>query len=94
MGALLKLIQKLYGKNALSRTIGTRTNVIRLPSNKLKKYTPIVGYSDHSDTDLASLISVSLGAKIIEKHFILNKNIKSPDKSFSYTIIFIYFTIF
>ena len=39
MGGLLKLIQKLYGKNALSRTIGTRTNVIRLPSNKLKKYT-------------------------------------------------------
>ena len=39
MGGLLKLIQKLFGKSALSKTIGTRTNVIRLPSNKLKKYT-------------------------------------------------------
>ena len=45
--------------------------------NLLKKYTPIVGYSDHSDSDLASIISVANGAKIIEKHFILNKNLKS-----------------
>ena len=50
----------------------------------LKKYVPIVGYSDHSKTDLASIISVAKGAKIIEKHFILNKKINSPDKTFSY----------
>ena len=52
--------------------------------NLLKKYCPLVGYSDHSNSDLASLTSVSLGAKVIEKHFILNKKIKSPDSSFSY----------
>ena len=52
--------------------------------NKLKKYCPIVGYSDHSKTDLACLTSVGMGAKVIEKHFILNKKIKSPDKTFSY----------
>ncbi len=52
--------------------------------NRLKKYTPLVGYSDHSNSDLASIVSVSNGAKIIEKHFILNKKIKSPDMSFSY----------
>lgn len=39
MGGLIQLISKLFGKNALSKTIGTRTNVIRLPSNRLKKYT-------------------------------------------------------
>ena len=50
----------------------------------LKKYCPIVGYSDHSDSDLASIISVANGAKVIEKHFILNKKIKSPDSSFSH----------
>ncbi len=50
----------------------------------LKKYCPIVGYSDHSNSDLASIISVSSGAKVIEKHFILNNKIKSPDKTFSY----------
>lgn len=52
--------------------------------NVLKKYCPIVGYSDHSNSDLASIISVANGAKVIEKHFILNKKIKSPDSSFSY----------
>jgi len=52
--------------------------------NVLKKFCPIVGYSDHSNSDLASIISVAKGAKVIEKHFILNKKIKSPDKSFSY----------
>ena len=52
--------------------------------NILKKFCPIVGYSDHSNSDLASIISVANGAKVIEKHFILNKNIKSPDSTFSY----------
>ncbi len=52
----------------------------------LKRYSPIVGYSDHSKSDLASIISVANGAKVIEKHFILNKKIKSPDISFSYDI--------
>ncbi len=53
--------------------------------NILKKYTEIVGYSDHSKSDLAAIASVANGGKVIEKHFILNKKIKSPDKSFSYT---------
>lgn len=52
--------------------------------NILKKFCPIVGYSDHSNSDLASIISVANGAKIVEKHFMLNKKIKSPDKAFSY----------
>jgi pseudaminic acid synthase len=43
----------------------------------------IIGLSDHSLSDLASIISVTLGAKIIEKHFILNKKLSSPDASFS-----------
>ena len=38
MSGLLKLISKIYGKNALSKTIGTRTNVVTLPNNKIKKY--------------------------------------------------------
>ena len=52
---------------------------------KLKKLCPIVGFSDHSIGNLAAISSVSLGAKIIEKHFILNKKIKSSDKNFSIT---------
>ena len=50
----------------------------------LKKFCPLIGYSDHSNSDLASIISVANGAKVVEKHFILNKKIKSPDSSFSY----------
>jgi hypothetical protein len=38
MKSLLDLIKILYGPKALSQTIGTRTNVIRLPNNKIKKY--------------------------------------------------------
>lgn len=38
MGGLLNLITKLFGKTALSKTIGTRTNVIRLPDNEVKKF--------------------------------------------------------
>jgi hypothetical protein len=38
MKSLLELIKALYGPKAISSTIGTRTNVIRLPSGKLQKY--------------------------------------------------------
>jgi hypothetical protein len=38
MKSLLELIKLVYGPKAISSTIGTRTNVIRLPSGKLQKY--------------------------------------------------------
>lgn len=38
-----------------------------------------IGYSDHTLGILAPLIAVSKGAKIIEKHFTLNKNLSGPD---------------
>jgi sialic acid synthase SpsE len=34
----------------------------------------IIGYSDHTEGISASIVAVSLGAKIIEKHFTLDKN--------------------
>jgi hypothetical protein len=39
MGGILKLIKLIYGSKALSKVLGTRTNVIRLPDNELKQYT-------------------------------------------------------
>jgi hypothetical protein len=39
MGGILELIKLIYGSKALSKVLGTRTNVIRLPDNELKKYT-------------------------------------------------------
>ncbi len=49
------------------------------------RYNCTVGFSDHSIGNLASLISVGLGAKIIEKHFTLNKKMEGPDHKISCT---------
>ena len=38
-----------------------------------------VGYSDHSSGTLASVVAVSLGATVIEKHFTLDKTMDGPD---------------
>jgi len=38
-----------------------------------------VGYSDHTKSTLISIVAVSLGAKIIEKHFTLDKKLLGPD---------------
>jgi hypothetical protein len=35
---LLELIKLIFGKSAINKTIGTRTNVIQLPNNKTKRY--------------------------------------------------------
>jgi len=43
----------------------------------------MVGFSDHSDGNEAALASVCLGAKVIEKHFTLDKNMSGPDHRFS-----------
>jgi sialic acid synthase SpsE len=43
----------------------------------------VIGYSDHSEGTAASVIAVAVGAKIIEKHFTLDKNMPGPDHWFS-----------
>lgn len=43
----------------------------------------IAGFSDHTLGTTAPIVAVTLGAKIIEKHFILDKSIGGPDSSFS-----------
>ena len=49
-----------------------------------KKYNKsIIGYSDHTDDIYSSIAAVSLGARIIEKHVILNKKMKGPDQKVS-----------
>ena len=44
----------------------------------------LVGYSDHTKDDTACIVSVTLGAKVIEKHFTLDKSLPGPDQSSSY----------
>jgi pseudaminic acid synthase len=48
-----------------------------------KRYGVITGLSDHTKGIIAPVVAVSQGAKVIEKHFILNKSIGGPDSSFS-----------
>tara|TARA_Y100000768_G_C23965403_1_gene677561 strand:+ start:339 stop:1310 length:972 start_codon:yes stop_codon:yes gene_type:complete len=57
-------------------------NTIYSLKKKFKKN--IIGYSDHTNDYLSCLCAVSIGAKIIEKHFIINyKNKKIPDYNVS-----------
>lgn len=38
-----------------------------------------VGFSDHTDDDRSAVLSVALGATVIEKHFTLDRTMKGPD---------------
>ena len=42
-----------------------------------------VGLSDHSMGSIGAVTAVAMGAKIIEKHFCIDRTIKNPDASFS-----------
>jgi pseudaminic acid synthase len=48
-----------------------------------KRYHTITGLSDHTLGATASIVAVAIGAKVIEKHFILDKSIGGPDAPFS-----------
>lgn len=48
-----------------------------------KDFNVLTGLSDHTMGSIVPIVAVSLGAKIIEKHFILDRSIGGPDASFS-----------
>ena len=48
-----------------------------------EKYDLITGLSDHTLGNISPIVATSLGAKIIEKHFILDRSVGGPDSSFS-----------
>ncbi len=48
-----------------------------------RKFQCQVGLSDHTMGTTVPIVSVALGAKIIEKHFILDKSVGGPDAEFS-----------
>lgn len=50
-----------------------------------EKFNLLVGYSDHSQGVGASPYAVAMGAKVIEKHFTLDKNMTGPDQKASVT---------
>ncbi len=50
-----------------------------------ERYGVITGLSDHTMGSTAPIVATAFGAKIIEKHFILDRSIGGPDASFSMT---------
>ncbi len=60
----------------------TDVNLKLIPQIK-KDFDCLVGLSDHTEGSLIPLGAISLGAKIIEKHFILDRSFGGPDAAFS-----------
>ena len=60
----------------------TSMNLRTIPDMAKKMQIPI-GLSDHSMGTVSAIAAVSLGARIIEKHFCLSRAIDNPDASFS-----------
>lgn len=48
-----------------------------------ERFNVVTGLSDHTLGIAAPIVAVTQGAKVIEKHFILDKSIGGPDASFS-----------
>ena len=57
-------------------------NLMTIP-NLEEKFDVISGFSDHTLGTTAPVVATTLGAKVIEKHFILDKSIGGPDTDFS-----------
>jgi N,N'-diacetyllegionaminate synthase len=49
----------------------------------LGRFSPFIGYSDHTDGWAASVGAVCMGAMAIEKHFTLDRSLPGPDHAFS-----------
>lgn len=59
-----------------------QSNLLTLPDMR-KKLGIQIGLSDHTISNTASIVATGLGATLIEKHFILDRNDKGPDSEFS-----------
>jgi pseudaminic acid synthase len=57
-------------------------NLVTIP-NMADTFNAIVGLSDHTLGISVPIAAVTLGAKIIEKHFILDRKLGGPDAAFS-----------
>jgi pseudaminic acid synthase len=57
-------------------------NLSTIPDLK-NRFNVIAGLSDHTMDVEVPITAVALGSKVIEKHFILDRNIGGPDASFS-----------
>ena len=56
---------------------------LEIITNLAETFGVISGFSDHTLGSTAPIVAVALGAKVIEKHFILDKSIGGADADFS-----------
>lgn len=56
---------------------------LKMIPNLAETFGVISGFSDHTLGTTAPIVAVTLGAKVIEKHFILDRSIGGPDAEFS-----------
>ena len=59
-----------------------KANLLTLPDMR-QRFGVEVGVSDHSMTNTIPLVSVALGATVVEKHFILDRSLGGIDSAFS-----------
>lgn len=57
-------------------------NLLTIPDLK-ERFNVTIGVSDHTMGSTVPTVAVALGAKIVEKHFILDRKLGGPDSSFS-----------
>ena len=59
-----------------------KANLLTIPDLK-ERFGVKVGVSDHSMTNTLPITAVALGATVVEKHIILDRNMGGPDSAFS-----------
>jgi pseudaminic acid synthase len=57
-------------------------NLLTIPEMK-QRFGAKVGVSDHTMGSIVPIVAVSLGATVVEKHFILDRKLGGPDSAFS-----------
>jgi N-acetylneuraminate synthase/pseudaminic acid synthase len=57
-------------------------NLLTIP-DMAERFGVPVGLSDHSMGSIGAVVGVSLGARVVEKHFCLSRDIPNPDSAFS-----------
>ena len=85
---ILKINKKICLMQCNTNYTGNQSNLNYINLNVLKTYKKtfpkiILGLSDHTAGHATVLGAVTLGAKIIEKHYTLDRNQEGPDHKFA-----------